>query len=181
MKTQTRLAISLSNDPMDTEYVTLKEAQKIQDLLDYTRKIASVQDKDLESLKVKVEDANKKLELNDHNAKVLLKVADNEITRLKALVYCQCKEPNYNKFGMDNQCARCRKPIENHPLSLSQEPTSKHYVDVQGMDENLKSDLDHCFCPICNHRAVQTCIDEKCTCCITSVANGVQEEKTELP
>ena len=59
MKTQTRLAISLSNDPMDTEYVTLKETQKIQDLLDYTRKIASVQDKDLESLKVKVEVANK--------------------------------------------------------------------------------------------------------------------------
>lgn len=41
----------------------------------------------------------------------------------------------------------------------------KHYVNVTGMDEKLKADSDHCYCPTCNHRVVQTCMNEGCKCC----------------
>ena len=65
----------------------------------------------------KLEEAQKIIEINYHNAKVLLKVADNEIARLKTLVYCTCEKPNYNKFGLDNCCSKCGRVIENHPLN----------------------------------------------------------------
>ncbi len=55
------------------------------------------------------------LERDNHNAEVLLKVADNEIAKLKESVYCQCEEPDSG--DMDNSCARCGKVIEDHPLN----------------------------------------------------------------
>jgi len=58
----------------------------------------------------------KRLEVCDHNAKVLLKVADNEIAKLKEIAYCHCDEPDAG--DMDNSCAKCLKPIENHPLTV---------------------------------------------------------------
>lgn len=42
----------------------------------------------------------------------------------------------------------------------------KHYPTVLGISEELKNDPDHCYCPICNHRAVITCIQEGCKCCV---------------
>jgi hypothetical protein len=53
-----------------------------------------------------------------NEAKVEIKTLKNELMLLKSWVYCQCKEPLYNKFGMDNCCARCQKAIENHPLTI---------------------------------------------------------------
>lgn len=42
----------------------------------------------------------------------------------------------------------------------------KHYPKLLGISEELKNDPDHCYCPTCNHRAVITCLQEGCTCCV---------------
>ena len=56
MKTQTRLAISLSDDPMDTEYVTVKDAQKevadLQKQIELFNQNSNEQDQELHEFKV---------------------------------------------------------------------------------------------------------------------------------
>lgn len=44
----------------------------------------------------------------------------------------------------------------------------QHFVMKRGLSYKLASDLDHCYCPVCNHRAVAVCEKEKCKCCVVS-------------
>ena len=44
----------------------------------------------------------------------------------------------------------------------------QHFVVQRGIPYTLAADLDHCYCPICNHRAVITCEQEMCSCCMHS-------------
>ena len=44
-----------------------------------------------------------------------------------------------------------------------------HRVKEQWLDEELANDVDHCYCSICNHRCVETCIDSGCSCCVELV------------
>jgi hypothetical protein len=48
-----------------------------------------------------------------------LRIAWKVIKHFEAQVYCRCKKPDANKFGIDNKCAKCGKVIKSDSKKLS--------------------------------------------------------------
>lgn len=55
--------------------------------------------------------------------------------------------------------------------------SKQHFVFQRGMSYQLVADLDHCYCPVCNHRTVITCEKEGCKCCMATKTRIAQWEK----
>jgi hypothetical protein len=56
--------------------------------------------------------------MGNQRLKDIIEKQREQIKYLEGLVYCCCSKPDSNKFGLDNMCARCVKPIKDHPLSV---------------------------------------------------------------